>query len=649
MKKFCLLVLMLLTWAGPAALAQTGVITGSVKDRNTQQPLVGAALLLEGTTLGTATDPEGRFRLEKIPVGSYNLRASLVGYAPETKFNVNVTSGNAQILTFELSEDVSTLQEVVVSSVNRQSAAVADLVTPLSVQGLSTEEIRSNPGGNFDISKVVQVLPGVASNGTGGGARNDLIIRGGAPSENVYYLDGIEIPLINHFTTQGSAGGATGILNVSFIEDLKLSTSAFDARYDNALASVFQFRQREGNPERFSGNVRLSGSELAATLEGPLTPKTTYLVSARRSYLQFLFKLLDLPIRPNYWDFQYKVTHKLDSKTTISAIGVGAIDEFSFGVPRNSTPENEYILRSIPLNNQWNYTAGLAVKRLLKDGYVNVALSRNAFNIDLEKFEDGQGSAGGLPTLRARSRETENKLRLDVNSFVNGWKFAYGVSGQYVQYRNDYFNVFRQEIRGEDGGLIQPAVTADFSTDLDFFRYGAFGQVSRSVLDNKLGVAFGLRTDMNSFTRTGQNPLRTLSPRLSLSYRPGTRWAINASVGAYNKLPTYTVLGYRDAQGELVNRDADYIRSIHYVAGHRIPAPGRPALYPGRVLQRLPQLPRIPPRRHFAGQPGRRLRGHRQRRRSQHRHRPGLRTGVLLAEKAHGQPLFGVLLHLRAQ
>lgn len=169
MRKHCLLVLMLLTLPIPAVLAQTGVITGSVKDCNTQQPLVGAALLLEGTTLGTATDPEGRFRLEKIPVGSYNLRASLVGYAPQTKLNVNVTPGNAQMLTFELSQDVSTLQEVVVSSGNRQSAAVADLVTPLSVQGLSTEEIRSNPGGNFDISKVVQVLPEVASNGTGAG------------------------------------------------------------------------------------------------------------------------------------------------------------------------------------------------------------------------------------------------------------------------------------------------------------------------------------------------------------------------------------------------------------------------------------------------------------------------------------------------
>jgi hypothetical protein len=556
---FCLL-FPLLTYA------QTGVITGTVRDANTKEALIGVSIQVVGTQLGTVTNESGAYRIVNMPLGSYTLQSSYVGYQPQSKFNINVTSGNAQIINFELAPASSQLGEVQVVANRRQSAAVADIVTPLSVNSLSTEEIRSNPGGNFDISKVVQVLPGVATNGAGGGGRNDLIIRGGAPSENVYYLDGIEIPLINHFTTQGSAGGATGILNVSFIEDLKLSSSAFDARFDNALASVFEFRQRYGNPERFSGNVRLSGSEFATTLEGPLSSKTTYLVSARRSYLQFLFKLLDLPIRPNYWDFQYKVDHKIDNKTSLSFIGVGAIDEFAFGVPRNSTPESEYILRSIPANNQWNYTTGVAMKRLVNDGYVNVALSRNAFNIDLEKSEaSGEGSASQL-TLKSTSRETENKLRLDVNKYRNGFKYAYGLSGQYVQFTNDIFSLIRSEVRDENGNLVQPAVTVNYDTSLDFFRYGAFGQVSRTVLDNRLGLSFGLRTDLNTFTDQGNNPLRTLSPRVAASYMLTDKWTVNGTWGTYYKLPTYTVLGYQQ-DGRFANREADYIRSIHYVLG----------------------------------------------------------------------------------
>ncbi|WP_187260669.1 TonB-dependent receptor [Pontibacter beigongshangensis] len=562
MKLFLLLLLLIPRFT----IAQSGVITGTVRDANTQEPLIRVIIQLRGTSLGTASDESGAYRLDNIPLGSYTVQSSYVGYQPQSKFNINVTSGNAQILNFELSPAANSLQEVEVVVNRRQSAAVADLITPLSVQSLSTEEIRSNPGGNFDISKVVQVLPGVATSGTGGGSRNDLIIRGGAPNENVYYLDGIEIPLINHFTTQGSAGGATGILNVSFIEDLKVSSSAFDARYDNALASVFQFRQRYGNPERLSGNVRLSGSEFATTLEGPLSPKTTFLVSGRRSYLQLLFKLLDLPIRPNYWDFQYKVDHQLNKKTSLSFLGVGAIDEFSFGVPRNSTPENEYILRSVPLNNQWNYTTGFAVKRLVKDGYVNLALSRNAFNIDLEKYEDAQNKNESLRTLKSTSRETENKLRLDVNKYQNGIKYSYGLSAQYVQFTNNVFSQIRKELRDEQNNLVQPGLTINYASDLDFFRYGAFGQVSGSVLDDKLGLSFGLRTDLNSFTQTGDNPLKTLSPRVALSYLLSDKWTLNASSGIYYKLPVYTVLGYQE-NGNFLNTSADYTKSIHYVLG----------------------------------------------------------------------------------
>ncbi|MBF9255163.1 TonB-dependent receptor [Pontibacter sp. 172403-2] len=561
--RFILLLVLLLP---SLTLAQSGIITGTVRDRNTQEPLIGVSVQVVEAQLGTVTNENGAFRIEGIPVGSYTVQSSYIGYQPQSRFNVNVTAGNVQILNFELAPAASALQQVEVVTNRSQSAAVADLVTPLSVQSLTAEEIRSNPGGNFDISKVVQVLPGVATNGTGGGSRNDLIIRGGAPNENVYYLDGIEIPLINHFTTQGSSGGATGILNVSFIEDLKLSSSAFDARYGNALSSVFEFKQRYGNPERFSGNVRLSGSEFATTLEGPVGSKTTYLVSARRSYLQFLFKLLDLPIRPNYWDFQYKVDHKINDKTSISFIGVGAIDEFAFGVPRESTPENEYILRSTPYINQWNYTTGVAMKRLVNDGYVNLALSRNAFDNSLTKYEAARQGESRELTLNTSSRETENKLRLDVNKYKNGWRYAYGVSGQYVQFTNDIFSVIRKELRDEANNLVQPGVTLDYNTNLDFFRYGAFGQVSKSVLDNKLGLSLGIRTDMNSFTSDGNNPLKTLSPRLSISYLLNDKWSISASSGIYYKLPPYTILGYKE-NGAYLNKQADYIKAIHYVLG----------------------------------------------------------------------------------
>ncbi|QHL87375.1 TonB-dependent receptor plug domain-containing protein [Nibribacter ruber] len=550
-----------------AASAQnTGRITGVVRDKNTQEPIIGATVSLEQTTLGVATDAQGRYRLENVPTGNYNLKATYLGYEPITRYNIPVTSGNALTLNLDLAPSQTQLQAVDVT-VDR-SIRVATVETPLSVQSLSSEEIKSNPGGNFDISRVIQTLPGVAGAGsTGAGFRNDIVIRGGGPGENVFFLDGIEIPVINHFSTQGSSGGPQGILNVSFIEDVTLSTSAFDAKYDNALSSVFQFKQKEGNPDRLQGNVRLSATELAGTLEGPLAPKTTFLASARRSYLQLLFKAIDLPIRPNYWDFQYKVTHQLNDKTTLTALGIGAIDEFSFAVPKESSPEKEYALRSNPLINQWNYTVGASLKRSLDNGFVQVSISRNVFENRLDRFEDAQYGDETRRIFKSRSQEKENKLRVDVNQFNGGWKFSYGAMAQYVGYDNLFFSQLRPEVRDQNGTVLQPREVLDFNTNLNFWRYGVYGQASRSFLQDKLSLSLGVRSDMNSFTKEGRNPLETLSPRLSGSYALTERWKLNGSVGTYYRLPIYTVLGFQNAGGDYANKDSDYIRATHYVAG----------------------------------------------------------------------------------
>ncbi|MBL7802912.1 MAG: TonB-dependent receptor [Saprospiraceae bacterium] len=562
-----------------ASAQNTGTLTGSVKDKLTQEALIGVTIRIDGANLGGQTDVEGNFRIAGIRPGSYNIEASYLGYATQTKYNVVITTGNANQLNFELEPGSKTLGEVVVSE--NRSVRIATVETPLSIQNLSVEEIKSNPGGNFDISRVVQALPGVGGvAGTGGGFRNDLIIRGGGPSENVFYLDGVEIPVINHFTTQGAAGGPTGMLNVSFIEDATLASSAFNARYDNTLSSVLQFRQRDGNPERLQGNVRIGASETALTLDGPLgkkNGKTTFLASARRSYLQLLFEAIGLPIRPDYWDFQYKVTHKIDAKTTLTALGVGAIDEFYFEAPKETTPENLYILSSVPGVNQWNYTQGFALKRLIDNGFWNLTLSRNMLDNRLDQFTDntdGRQRDESKRVLGIQSQEIENKLRFDLNRYAGAWKYSVGAMAQYVKYNNDAFTRLRAEVRDTAGNLIQPAVVNRFSTAIDFFKFGLFGQVNRTFFGERLGISAGVRADGNTFTDDGANLLQTISPRLSLSYAFAPDWKANASVGRYYKTPLYTVLGFRDESGSLVNRDQPYLRSDHYVAGFEyVPTP----------------------------------------------------------------------------
>ena len=554
-------------WNDTLLAQNKGSITGLVLDKSTQQPAAATSVRVNGTQIGVIADSLGRFQVTNIPVGTYNIDFSKVGYRSSTLYNIVISSGNENTYTIELEPVATSLEEVVVTS-NRRTVRTASLETPLSIQRLTTEEIRSNPGGNFDISKVIQTLPGVGGGPGGGTFRNDIIIRGGAPNENVFYLDGIEVPVINHFQTQGSSGGPQGILNVSFIEDVKLSSSAFDARYDNVLSSVFQFKQKNGNPNHFQGNFRLSATETALTLEGPLSNKTTFLASARRSYLTFLFKLLDLPIRPDYWDFQAKVTHRINNKTTLTFLGIGAIDEFRFEAPEDATAEKLYTINSNVLVNQWNYTIGAAMKKTIPNGYWNIALSRTTFNNDIEKYEDNQNPTPTSKTLDVLSNETENKLRFDVNKNLSGWKIAYGAAVQLADYSNSTFNIIRKELRNETDDIIQPAVLLNFNSPLkDFFRLGAFVQVGKRFMDNQVGISAGIRSDMNTFTDDGMNGLRTLSPRISSSIVLADRWTWNSSVGIYYKLPSYTILGFADNNNVLVNKNARYQQSNHFTSG----------------------------------------------------------------------------------
>jgi outer membrane receptor for ferrienterochelin and colicin len=547
----------------------TGRISGTITDKQSQKNLENISVSVDGTTQATLSDSNGVYSITGLPLKTYNISFSYVGYKKQTVYNVVITAGNEKNINAELEPGVNTMDEVIIKS-GRRTARAATLETPLSVQRLTSEEIKSSPGSNFDISKVIQTLPGVGGGESGGSFRNDIIIRGGAPSENVYYLDGIEVPVINHFQTQGSAGGPQGILNVSFIEDVKLSSSAFDARYDNALSSVFQFKQKTGNINKLQGNVRLSAAEFAVTLEGPLSKnkKTTFLFSARRSYLDFLFKLLDLSIRPTYYDFQTKITHQINKKTTLSFVGIGAIDDFRFGTIKKATPEKLYDLNSLPFISQWTYTAGVSLKRLLHGGYFNIALSRNSFDNKLNQYEDNALKLPGQQTLSVQSRETENKLRIDVNKNINNWKIEYGAVAQVAEYSNKTFTVIRKQLRDDSGNIIQPAVTVNFKSPLkNFLRYGAFLQLGKRFLDNRIGISTGLRTDMNTFTTGGNNGLKTLSPRIALSYVLADKWTINGSVGRYYKIAPYTILGFADNTNNLVNKNSLYQRCDHYTAG----------------------------------------------------------------------------------
>ncbi len=430
--------------------------------------------------------------------------------------------------------------------------------SPLSIQSLSPVEIATYPGGNNDIAKVVQTLPGVS--GSVGGFRNDIIIRGGAPNENVYYLDAIEVPIINHFSTQGSAGGPVGLLNVSFIDGVTLSSSAFEAKYNNPLSGVLQFKQRSGNNKKFQGNLRVGASETALTFEGPMFKKgkessnTSYLLSVRRSYLQLLFSLIGLPIRPDFWDYQYKINSKIDDFNEINFLGVGSIDDFSVAKPDNFDIQQQITLDQVPIIKQWSTTSGLSWRKRFKDesGFMINSISTNILNNNFKRYTDNENLQGLF--FVNNSRETEVKFRNEITKNFGNWKVVAGFNVENAIYKNDTQDL-NQNIK--------------FSTEINFIKSGFFAQTSTTILNDRLDVSFGFRSDANTFTTQKNQLLETFSPRVALSYALTQEkdWRLNATVGKYFKIAPYTILGFKDNQGNFANKDADYTSNIHYVLG----------------------------------------------------------------------------------
>ena len=541
-----------------------GSISGRIFNPVNNNPVPFANVLVMETELGAISDEDGFYEIKNVPPGLYNVRASFVGYKTATAYEIQVTQSRPVQLDFELREDASELSEIVVDSEFSRSEE-----TPLSVRRLNANEIERYPGGNRDISRVIQSLPGVASSA---GFRNDIVIRGGAPNENKFFVDEIEVPVINHFATQGSSGGPVGILNVNLIKNVDLIAGGFPANRMDGLSSFFEFTLKEGRRDKMATQLTLGASELTLSNEGPIGEKTTYLVSARRSYLQGLFRLIGLPFLPTFNDFQVKTTTKLNDKTELTFIGVGAIDNFALNqdVPDEETEDERidrlYLLDVLPIQSQWNYATGLKLKRFRENGFWTFILSRNMLNNESFKYAGNDNSNEANLLFRYQSQESENKFRAENSIFGKGYTLKYGVNYQYSRF---FINNFDRSALASTSEVIDVESTSNFN------QYGAFVSGSKNFYNDRLLVTGGIRMDGADFAATASNPLNQLSPRISFSYQLKPNLFATANAGIYYQKPAYTVLGFQDNDGVLVNRENDvrFIRNSQLIGGIELLVP----------------------------------------------------------------------------
>jgi hypothetical protein len=456
-----------------------------------------------------------------------------------------VTNNATQNIDILLEETELEIKEVVIKA----SPFRKKIESPISARIIGIDEIERNPGGNRDISKVIQSFPGVASTPA---FRNDVIVRGGGPNENRFFIDNVEIPYLNHFSTQGASGGPVGIINVDFVRSVDFLSGAF-----------LNFSLADGNKEKMKYRATVGASDLGITLDGPTGEKSSLIMSARRSYLQFLFSALELPFLPTYNDFQFKFKTRLDEKNELTVLGLGAKDDFRLNLKANETDFQNYILDYIPVQEQYSYVFGIVWKHFRKNGFDTWVVSRNYLNNTQYKYQ-GNIEADSNLVLNYQSGEGEIKARYERTIIAdNGFRFSFGAGYEYAHYRN---STYRKIYSG--GGLIE----LDYNTNLLFSKFNAFGQVSKALLDEKLTLSLGIRSDANTWAGSMQNPLKQLSPRFSASYELSEKVNLNMSVGRYYQLPPYTALGYKNNLGEYVNKQTGlkYIGANHFVAGFEI-------------------------------------------------------------------------------
>ena len=513
-------------------------VKGTVIDKSSRQPLEFINVMIVGLNKGGVTNAEGKFSIGQVPPGIYRLQASAIGYKTVTTPEYILSTRDLHI-QIEMEENQTELEGVTVTA----SPFRRDIESPVSLRIIGLQEIEKSPGANRDISRIVQSYPGVAFSPIG--YRNDLIVRGGSPSENRFYLDGVEIPNINHFSTQGASGGPVGILNADLIREVNFYTGAFPTDKGNALSSVLDFKLRDGDMERNSLKATLGASEVSLASNGHLGKKTSYLVSVRQSYLQFLFDMLGLPFLPTFTDAQFKLKTRFDARNELTVLGLGGIDKMKLNTKADDE-DNEYILSYLPKIQQETFTLGAVYRHYAGAHVQSVVASHSYLNNRNTKYQQNDESDPEHLMLRLRSTEQNTQLRLENSSSFRNWKVTVGTSLDYSQYNNTTF----QKV------YTDRAQTFDYHTYLGIMRWGLFGTVNYTSIDERFTASLGLRADANNYSAAMKDLSDQLSPRLSLSYQLTEHWSLSGNAGLYYQLPPYTALGFKNNNGLYANKYA---------------------------------------------------------------------------------------------
>lgn len=541
MRAIIFAVLCLVITSAAAEDIPTGSLSGTVLDEATGQPVPAVVANIVGTKLGAVADLEGRFVIREVPAGTHSVRVSLIGYLEKVIPDIVIGPSRPAEIRVEMVQTTIEFSEGVTVSTGYFDKPSESYT---SVQSQSNEDIRRLAGSFEDVVRATANLPGVAQVQ---GGRNDLIVRGGAPTENLYLIDGIEVPNINHFGTQGSSGGPLSYINLDFVDNIRFFTGGFGVRYGDRLSSALDIKLREGRTDRLGGKATISASLFGLDLEGPLGERGSFILSGRRSYLDFIFKAAGFEFVPEYWDFLLKSNYQLDSKNHISLLGVLALDDIKFF---NDDAEDRYENSRRLKSKLQQAVNGFSWRHLVPKG--KFTLSAGQIYSD---YDYSQSDSLLQPYFVSNSFEHEAFLKLESQFLpFKSTTIAAGLRTGYARTKGEiYLEPFANSFGTQ--------YYLDNKYDLSANKSSGYLQLSQEL--GKFSTTTGLRLDYFGMI----NSKWAFSPRLAASLRLTPQLSISGSIGRYTQSPSLVWLSTNDYNRDLKKITADQlIGGIEFVA-----------------------------------------------------------------------------------
>jgi len=531
----------------PSTLSsETFIITGVVKDSLTDLPLDYATIYIPAYNASATSSMDGQFSLT-LPAydgTDFKVVVKFLGYNDLIQ-TIN-SSGLDKPLVLKLEQNSELIEEITVVG-----SSFKDIIgVPVSLKTTSSSLIRSNAGGGGDFTKIMQSLPGLT---TINSFRNDLIVRGGSPTENTFFIDDIEIPYINHLSTQGSTGGTVSILNAQQINEVDFIASGFPSNRPDAMSGVFNIYLNDPFKEKY---LMLGNDPTNVFINGATSANNTAVsFSIRKSYREFILKSIGLAVLPNYTDYLINLRQKISEKSYLSFLWLGAIDKFTVNQDVNDSEIQLYLRDNLPKNQQSSSTAGVAYKYVSNRNTLSVKFSLSNFKNAAQKANLINGEE--VPILDYDSEEKQYTGQIELYQDLSKVQFKYGGG---FKFNNANYNVLNQFYN--NNGLN----TIDYNSTISYNLSHLFLQTTFNIIPSVFQVTLHNtfqfsdvrnRGVVHSYTFPGVNGKVSLVPTVDFNF----------SVGEYSQLPENILLSYLQNETYVNLDNTEFIKSFQVTSG----------------------------------------------------------------------------------